>query len=74
MGGRLRIMRRRFWRVSVLRSSWFGALYGGEYFRCRGLSPFGVEDPAVRADDVDGAADDSPAGAVLFACLPAFVD
>ena len=74
MGDRLRIMRRRFWRVSVLRSSWFGALYGGEYFRCRGLSSFGVEDAAVRADDVDGAADDSPAGTVVLACLPAFID
>ena len=74
MGGRLRIMRRQYWRVSVLRSSRFQALYGGEYFRCRGLSSFGVEDAAVRADDVDGAADDSPAGTVVLACLPAFID
>ena len=74
MGGRLRIMRRRSWRVSGLRSSFSGALDCGKNFRGGGLSPLGVDDAAIGTDDVDGAANDAPAGAILFGHFPAFID
>ena len=66
MGGRLRIMKRRSWRASVLRSSFLRALYRGKNIRGGGLSSLGIDYPPIGTDDVDGAADDAPAGAILF--------
>ena len=34
----------------------------------------GIDDAAVVADNVNGSADDAPAGAILFGHFPAFID